>query len=183
MDLSKSLMDVILGIRNVLQASGRFLIIHHQEHFFELHISVVYQMFLIFKDKSIYGVSFNQGCHPVFMDQEHSWSSSIRKVLDGIFFWGTYECDISNCMYFSWQIHWWGWKIPQIPKFQIPKFQNSKKIKKSKKSKIPKNLQNQQTSKKFKQGQSPTTGAEPQNRGQGRSPMSLEWRARSALKF
>ena len=49
-------------------------------------ISVKYKISCIFKDKSIHGVSFNQGCHLYFMDQEGSLSSSIRKVLDWILF-------------------------------------------------------------------------------------------------
>ena len=138
MDWSKTLMDVILEIRNVLQASGRFLIIHHHEHLFEGHMSVVYQMLCIFKDKTIYGVSFNQGCHPYYVDQEHSWSSSIRKVLDEIFF----EEPMSVIYQIVCIFH--GKSIGRVEKFQIfqiskiPKFQNS--INWTKFTKLKKNI-------------------------------------------
>ena len=66
----------ILGIRDILHGSRRFLIIHHQEYLFHL---------CIFYDNSIYGDSFSQVDHPYLMDQEGLWSSSIRKVLKLIF--------------------------------------------------------------------------------------------------
>ena len=74
-------------------------------------ISVLFIICYVFsKTNPTRGSVLVKECHPYPMVQEGSWSSSIRKILHGIFL-GTCECDISNCMYFLWQIHRWDCQI------------------------------------------------------------------------
>ena len=125
MDWSKSLMDVILGIRNILYSSGRFLIIHHQKQFLEWHISVYVKCYVFSKTNPSMGS---------VLIKDIILTPWIRKVPDNLyqeglwwnFSWGTYECVISNCKYIG----------------LVDKFQNFKNYKKSKKKNISYNYKN-----------------------------------------
>ena len=83
---------------------------------FKIQRSVTYQIVCILKDKSIGVLKITYGHHP--WGQERP--PCIRKALSGTFlinyfFWHLYKCCISNCMYFSRQIWWWGQFKSRLP--------------------------------------------------------------------
>ena len=90
--------DCPLCIRKAL--SGKVLI----NCFLDICISVVYWIVCIFQVKSYIGVNLSQnailigsGRLQIILLQEHSWS---------IHLWVTFNCCISNCIYFLWSL-WW----------------------------------------------------------------------------
>jgi len=109
---SKSLIDIILGIRKILHGSGRVperwpdLLLT----IFELQRSVIYQFECTLQYKSNGLVKITYGYHS-WCQEDHPWIrkgswSMTRSTF--VNFRATEKCDILICMYFVRQIHLYG---------------------------------------------------------------------------